>query len=88
MARELAAAVVAHPKLSEYGGLSLAALRADREAELDLSSKGMRAAEARVLSALLGGAPTLSSVNLDGEVLPIRRFRGGVASETSTCACS
>ena len=56
-----------------FGGIPMADLRANRAAvDLDLSTYGLRATEARVLAALLPHAPSCASINLDGQVLPIR----------------
>ena len=79
VAEELAFSVLNHKSLEEFGTIPCADLRANRTYdELDLSgSNGLKAAEGRVLVGLLKLAPKVSGINLDGNLVPIRKFRGG-----------
>ena len=78
VAEELAFSVLNHKSLEEFGTIPCADLRANRTYdELDLSGNGLKAAEGRVLVGLLKLAPKVSGINLDGNLVPIRKFRGG-----------
>ena len=79
-ATKLAAAVLASPSLRSFGGVPVAALKANALEAVDLAEECLGAAEAFVLGELLLGSAAVRWCNVDGhELLSVPELRGGDA---------